>query len=104
VENVPAGSLGDVILALESKETVRRFLAAFFSPDEVTMLSIRWEIMKLSAQGLSRKEIQHRLGPEYGPPSLGTISRANLVVKHGDGIVQELLEQMQQSHSSAPQR
>ena len=84
--------LFEVFALLRNPKEAQDFLTDLLTPEEIERFAVRWQIMKLSVEGLSRGEIQGRVGA-----SLGTISRARRVVKRGTGMIRILVERLEKS-------
>jgi TrpR-related protein YerC/YecD len=96
VEDALIQNLCEAFQVLRSKEEVHQFLSDLMTPREFANLAIRFEIFRLCSQGLPRKEIQERLRSEKGAPSLATISRANTALDFGTGLVQVVVDRLEQ--------
>lgn len=81
--------LSEVLTLLRDPKEAQDFLADLVAPEEIERFAVRWQIMKLSVEGLSRKEIQARVGASFG-----TISRARRVVTHGTGMIRTLVDRL----------
>lgn len=77
---------------LKNSKEVQGFLTDLLTPEEIERFALRWQRMRLSVEGLGRKEIQERVGS-----SLTTISRARRVVTHGTGMIKTLVERLGKS-------
>lgn len=82
----------EVFTLLKNSKEVHDFLTDLLTPEEIGRFALRWQRMKLSVEGLARKEIQERAGG-----SLTTISRARHVVRHGTGMIKTLVERLENS-------
>jgi TrpR-related protein YerC/YecD len=72
------------------------FLGDLLTPDEIERLAARWQCMKLSTAGLTREEIKERVGV-----SLTTISRCRRAVAHGTGVIEMLVERLDESQETS---
>jgi uncharacterized protein YerC len=79
--------LVEVLDSLRGRREILGFLQDLLTPQEIERFAMRWQMMKLSAEGLSREEVQEAVGV-----SLSTISRGRRVVDHGTGIIKTLVE------------
>ncbi len=84
--------LFEVLTLLRNPQEVQDFLTDLMTPGEIEGLAVRWQNMKLLAEGLKRKEIRAKTRA-----SLATISRANRVVIHGTGMIRTLVERLEES-------
>jgi len=91
-----AEELFEVFTLLRNPKEAQDFLTDLLTPEEIERFAVRWQIMKLSVEGLNRGEIQARVGA-----SLSTISRARRVVTHGTGMVRTLVERLEKSRLSS---
>ena len=83
----------DALLVLETKTEYERFLADILTRKELAVIAKRWRVLCLLHEGsLRQREICSRAGV-----SLGTVSRASQVLKHGTGAAQQIIQKLQKS-------
>jgi len=81
VEPVPGlGELADAVLALRSRDDVRRFLRDLCTLPELEALAHRWRTVELLEQGVSYLEIAERV-----PTSTATVTRVAQWLHNGTG-------------------
>lgn len=85
-----------VFLLPVNQEEMQQLLEDLLSPQERERILIRWRNARLSAKGLTREEVQEKTGS-----SLGTISRARVVLEHGTGILKTLFQRLEDSQQSS---
>jgi TrpR-related protein YerC/YecD len=89
---VGSSELFEAVTLLRNTKEAEDFLTDLLTPEEIEMFAVRWQNMRLSVEGLSRREIQAKTGA-----SLATISRCKRVVTHGTGMIRTLVERLGKS-------
>ena len=79
----------DAFLALKSHEEVIAFLTDILSETELERLKDRWAAHELLADGLSQTEVSEKSGL-----SRVTVGRAARVLRGGTGMIQIILERL----------
>lgn len=82
-------SLFDAVLALETGQDCQKFFDALLSPTELTKIVNRWRVFPLLNEGLPQRHIAGQL-----QVSLGTVSRVNRILKHGDPGCRQVLKKL----------
>lgn len=86
--------LSEPFLLVEGADEIRSLLRDLLTPEEIERFAARWLAMKLLAQGLRPVEVRRKTGI-----SRTTIGRAHRVVRHGTGVVQKLVQRLQNQNS-----
>ena len=75
-----------LIAGLKSCEDVRDFLTEMLSESELSLLSKRWRILKMLAEGCTQRDIASELGV-----SLCKVTRGAKILKNSDAVVTKYL-------------
>ena len=79
-------ALCDPFLALETKETCRKFFADIWTPNEVRALANRWQAILLLHEGLDQRTVARRLSI-----AIATVEKAAQVLKKPNGACVPLI-------------
>lgn len=86
-----SAALFDAILALETREECEKFLDDLLTRREITAFAKRWRTFcLLQGDWFTQREVQ-----KLAKVSLGTVSRANRVLKYGTGTVRKIIQKLQ---------
>lgn len=74
----PYKELLQLFASIEDEKEADLLLADLFTPQEIEVLSERWQIVQELAKGTPQREIAKRLGT-----SISTVTRGSIALKHG---------------------
>ncbi len=82
-------SLDEIIINLckiNNEEIMKKLLTELFTPSEIKDITLRWQLLKMLAEGISQREIASTLGI-----SLCKITRGSKILKDENSILNIIL-------------
>lgn len=86
MENISIHELADILVDIQDREFMVRFLSEILTPAEIDTLVLRWESVKLLNQGMPQREISKQLGI-----SLCKITRGSRELKKHTSAIKQIL-------------
>ncbi len=91
--------LADIFTRTRNREELFLLLEGLLTPAEIEGIFLRWQLLKLLADGMTQREIMKQLGI-----CLGKISRGSRLLKYGDPRFGELLERIRNERKESQRK